>query len=318
MTSREAFFALFRGEAPEFVPADGPYDMIYSPAEHYRGSHEAGAQGKDWFGVSWTYTAPFLATPTPGVYRLEEIGDWESEQVVPSAQFIDSFDWKAYCSGFTSHWDRDERLSVCMVSSGFFERMHHLLGFEEALVSFYTDPDAVHRFLDALLEFKKHTIHKIWEHAKPDVILFMDDYGSAQNLFFSKEMWDEFFRPRLTEIVRYVHELGMFFEMHSCGYITPLAEDMMAMGIDALQPLQAVNDLKFIKDRLGGKVLLHGGITASDMTTMEVSREKIRACIELMSSGGGYVPQCSECLGKEDAIRRLFVEEFAKIGIVCK
>ena len=315
LNSRENFMRIFQHQMPEFVPADGPYDMIFSPAEHYRDSHEAGAVGLDWFGVSWTYTEPFLAVPTPGVYRLESIEDWEAENVIPDAAKIESFDWEKYCKGFTDRWNREERISVAMISSGFFERMHHLLGFEEALVSFYTAPEEIHDFLDALLEFKKHTIRKIYEYAHPDIILFMDDYGNAKNLFFSKEMWDEFFAPRLKKIIDYVHELGMIFEMHSCGYIQPLIADMVEMGIDILQPLQAMNDMQYVKKNFGDRIVLHGGITASEM--MEdplMAREKVRECVRCMAPGGNFIPLLSECFEKREFVSGLFREELKEIG----
>ena len=314
MNPRENMLAIYNHEKPEYVPADGPFDFIPAPGEHYEDDHSVGATGLDWFGVSWTYTDIGFSTVSPGPARLKELGDWEKEKVIPTAKMIEDFDWSGFCGHFTQQWDRKNHISTCFCPAGFFERMHHLLGFEQALLTFYTDPDAIHAFLDELLIFKKRTIKKLRDTAHPDVMIFFDDYGNAKNLFFAKSMWDEFFAPRLREIIAYVHELGMRFEMHSCGYITPLVGDMVDMGVDILQPLQAMNDIPFVKENYGKKITIHGGITASEMTTEEISREKVRSCVETLAPGGGFIPMLSECFTNREMVDRLFREELARIG----
>lgn len=318
MTPRENLFAVYKHEKPEYIPADGPFDFIPAAGEHYEDERFVGATGLDWFGVSWTYTetAPgdVAATVSPVPPRLQSLGDWEKEGVIPTKEKIDSFDWKRHCDFFTQHWDRENNISTCFCPSGFFERMHHLLGFEQALLTFYTEPEVIHGFLDALLEFKKRTISKLYEYARPDVLIFFDDYGNARNLFFGKPMWDEYFAPRLREIVAHVHSLGMLFEMHSCGYITPLVGDMVDMGIDILQPLQAMNDVAGIKAAYGSRLVIHGGITASEMTTEEESRMKIRKCVETLTPGNNFIPIISECFTNREMVDRLFREELARLG----
>lgn len=280
---------------------DEPSDKIFTPGERGPDKTE-GATSKDWFGVRWTYTKALgglSGTVATDGQAIDELSQWREKNVIPTQAQIDAFDWEGYCANMTKSWDRERRVSFCYLASGFFQRMHHVVPFEEAMCAFYDDPDEVHAFLDALLAYHKAMLGKIKYHANPDVVIYHDDYGTANSLFISKELWLEFIAPRLRELIRYCHEIGYIFEMHSCGYVTPLIEDMVEMGIDVLQPLQAMNDVKMVKERFGDKIILHGGITASQLVAEGVSRQQLDAavqkCVDICAPDGRFIVMLSEC-----------------------
>lgn len=321
MTSRENYLKLYRHEIPSYVPADGPVDIIVPPGEHGADGEPEGSTGDDWFGVNWTVTKAVgfdAGTPTPGIHRLHDITEWKSEHVIPTKEFMDTFDWQGFCEIFTANWNREEHISTFLFPAGFFERLHHLMPFEEALCAFYDEPELLHEFFDALLEYKKYVIGKIKEYANPDVIIFFDDYGTAKNMFLSEEMWLEFIAPRLKKVIDYCHELGLIFEMHSCGYITPLVKHMVEMGIDSIQPLQAMNDVSMIKKQFGDKIVIHGGITASDLVGKGVSHEElvsgVQKCVEICAPGGNFIVMLSECDDRKGEVSEAFRKALAEAG----
>lgn len=321
LSPRENFLRLYRHERPEYVPADGPFDAAVIPGECYTGPRRTDNAETDWYGVTWICTPAvggLAPTPKPGPHRLTEIGDWDALGVAPTEAQIDAFDWAGWCNGFTARWDRENHLSVCFMPTGFFERLHALMGFENALCAFYDDPEALHAFLDAVLRCKKQLMRRMYEYARPDVLLFFDDYGHNSGLFLSKEMWRTFIAPRLREVIRYAHELGYLFEMHSCGYITPLVDDMVDMGIDALQPLQSINDVRGIKERHGAHLTIHGGITPAVVVGEGVSQaeieQEIRTCVEICAPGGNFIPMLSECGEKQDEVSACYRRELARLG----
>lgn len=321
MTSRENYLRIYHHEMPEYVPADGPFDMIPSPGEHGAERMPVGSVGKDWFGASWTVTEAVgfvTGTPTPGVHAIQDITEWKEKGVIPSKEFLDAFDWKGYCDSFTKNWDRKERISYYFCPAGFFERIHHLMPFEEALCAFYDEPEMLEEFLDALLEYKMYCIQKIKQYADPDVIIFFDDYGTSNNMFISEEMWLEFIAPRLKQIIDYCHELGFIFEMHSCGYITPLVKHMVEMGIDSLQPLQAINDVRMIKEQFGDKIVIHGGITASELVGKAVTHEElvkgVQECVDICAPGGNFIVMLSECEYRAQEVSDAFRDALNRAG----
>lgn len=321
MTSRDNFLKIYRHEIPEYVPADGPYDVIPLPGEHGAVGLDVGERGKDWFGVDWTSTKVMgmtIDTPTPGGHAIEDITQWKTKNVIPSRDFLEEFPWEEYCSQIIAGWNRSEHLSVLMAPAGFFERLHHLMPFEEALCSFYDEPEELEAFLDALLEYKKYVIQKIYTYAKPDVVVFFDDYGTSNNLFLSEEMWLEFIAPRLKRIIDFCHELGLIFEMHSCGCITPLVKHMVDMGIDALQPLQALNDVEMVKRQFGDQIVIHGGITASELVGEAVTHQemlkKVQECVKICAPGGNFIVMLSECELRTQEVSEAFRQCLKEAG----
>jgi len=321
MTSRENYLKIYHHEIPDYVPADGPFDFIPAPGEHGADGMPAGSTGDDWFGVNWTVTKAVgmdAGTPTPGMHVLNDITEWKEKNVIPSKEFLDAFDWEGYCHRFTQNWDREERISYFWLPAGFFERIHHLMPFEEAIYAFYDEPELTGEFLDALLEFKLYMIKKIKEYANPDVLIFFDDYGAANGMFFTEDIWLEFIAPRLKKVIDYAHELGFIFEMHSCGFITPLVKHLVEMNIDALQPLQALNDVRYVKETFGHRIVIHGGITASDLVGLGVPHEtvmqKAKECVDICAPGGNFIVMLSECGERAPEVSEAFKEALNAAG----
>ena len=56
--------------------------------------------------------------------------------------------------------------------------------------------------------------------------------------FFSTEMYRELLKPFHKKAVDWAHERGMVTELHSCGFIEPLLDDVVDTGVEMLNPLE--------------------------------------------------------------------------------
>ena len=121
----------------------------------------------------------------------------------------------------------------CLILSGQFERLNQMIGMENALCSFYEYPDELHEFFDAMLEYKLKCIDLAHKYLNPDVIHMHDDWGTNDNMFFSPELWREYIKPNEEKITQHIHELGMLYIHHSCGYIKQIIPDLVEIGVDA-------------------------------------------------------------------------------------
>lgn len=298
VATRENFELILAHKPPRAFVHMEDQCLIMAPGERNVGGEkqpDGSVIGKDWFGCTWTAMpgkgALDGATPTPGTEPLEDIADFAS--CIPTAEQVRAFDWKSFFDRQTVGLDRANQVVQVRSMSGFFERMHFLVGFENALCAFYEDPDAVHDYFAAMLEYKKTVAECVKEYADADVIIFDDDYGTAQSTFISPEMWREFLMPYWKELNAYVHSLGMKVELHSCGYITPLVGDFVECGFDILQPLQTHNDLKFIKENYGDKLVLRLAIFDKQMAAVGKSEDEVRADLrgwyEILAPGGGFI-----------------------------
>ncbi len=311
MTARENMLRAYRHEKPEWVPNGfTDLDIWDSFGERYFGE----GSGDDWFGVNWTFTPELNSqTETPGQEEIEDLENWRDLIKMPD---LDSYDWEKIAAEATADWDRENRVSLCMLLNGPFERMMSLMGFENALCAFYEYPDEVQELFAAITEHKCNYLRILKEYFNFDVIAFHDDWGNNQNMFFSMDMWREFIKPCIQKVIDCTHELGMIFEMHSCGYIKPTVGELVEMGIDSIQPLQYCNEVDDLKAAYGDKILLSGGFNTQDVlerpgATEEEIRTEVRRTIDLLAPGGGY---CALVPIIDGNVRSIVIDEVAKYG----
>lgn len=135
-------------------------------------------------------------------------------------------------------------------------------------------------------------------------------------MFFSMDMWREFIKPCIKKVVDCTHELGMIFEMHSCGYIKPAIEELVEMGVDSVQPLQYCNDVPELKEKFGKQIVLSGGfntqeVLESPIATEEDIRAEVRRTIDALAPGGGF---CALVPIINHKVREIVTDEVARYG----
>jgi hypothetical protein len=311
LSPRDNALLAYKHKQPEYVPCfftDINLIQAHPSMERYTG-HSA---GKDGFGVEWTYEPHIKAPmPTPGKIVLKDITDWESVVKFPDLDVIDwekqaeidtRTDFTAFVMGAGivpfndghSIYDED-KLRMCMVLNGMFERMHALMGFEKALLSLAKEPDACGAFFSAVADFKINYIEKIAKFYDMDVINAHDDFGTYDRLMMSPDTWRRLIKPHLKRIVEATHDCGLIYQHHSCGFIEPLFPDFVDIGIDAIDTLQACNtNLGRLKKEFGNKITFCGGFDnvgifdREGVTTDEIKNEYQRV-IDLLAPGGSYV-----------------------------
>ena len=311
--AKSDFIKVLNHEEPDrFVQPEDCF-LALTPGEHNHGGELANGVtiGTDWFGCTWSEFGNGAldgATITPGTLRLDNLSDFRD--VVPTPEQVRAFDWETYAGKVMRNCNRENQVVQVRSLVGFFERMHCLIGFEDALCAFYEEPETVHEFFRAMLNYKKEVASCVAEYMKPDIMIFDDDYGTMRATFISPEMWREFFPPYWKELVDHVHSLGIKFEIHSCGYITPLVGDFVALGIDILQPLQTNNDIKFIKETYGKDLILRLAVFDKQMATLQVTeeeaRKQMREWFSTLAPGGNFI---SDLVPIDDPYYKILREE---------
>lgn len=288
---RQALLAAYRHEVPEFVPNGNTGNVVFRcPTDRYFGE---GTEGRDMFGVKWILTDSANRwagmSPAPNECLLEDIADWRDIEFPD----LDSIDWEKHIEVSLQGVDREKQVVTGLISSGLFERMNQLMGMENALCAFYEDPDSVKEFFAELAEFKLKCIDYVAKYGKPDIIQMHDDWGMSTNMFFSPEIWREFIKPHEARFAERIHSYGMFYEHHSCGYITPIVGDLVEIGVDAINPLNVCNDLELIKREYGDRITLVGGFDNQRMESERPSgqalKDEVKKTLDMLAPGGSFV-----------------------------
>ncbi len=190
--------------------------------------------------------------------------------------------------------DHKEKFVASIISTGLFERLHFLMGFEDTMMNFLLEPEAVHELLDYILNWRLQYLKQLIENLHPEAVLIHDDWGAKDRMFMSADTWREFFKPRYEKIYSYVRKQGVVVMHHADSYLTPITGDMMEIGIQVWQGVLPSNNITGIQKQLGGKMLLMGGLDAGLIDRVDWSEDVVRgevqrACREY-APGGGYIP----------------------------
>ena len=265
-------------------------DMIKPPLINERPVD--GTDGFDWFGVEWKYV-PQVGAPMvkPGTKVLTDITKWREQVHFPD---LDALDWPEMAARDTAHWDRENKLTMIMLINGPFERTHALMGFEDALAAMLEEPEEYQALVDAITDYKVRLAHLICQYYQPDIMEMHDDFGANDRMLMSPDTWRQFFKEPTRRIIQAVHEHGILYEHHSCGYIAPIFDELVELGIDAIDPLQATNPIRELKDKYQSRVTFVGGYDTMNVfdrvgVTEEEIRQETRRTMDLLAPGGSFV-----------------------------
>lgn len=195
MNEREnALRVITRSGEPEWVPNGlDCYDLcIPTDVVRERPTFAEGS-GYDWFGCYWDFDPKTLGyAPVPGKHPVKDITKWRDYVHFPD---IESIDWENAVKPTISNWNRDEKLSNIFWESGPWERVHALIGFQEALEGLYEEPEAMHELLGAITDYKVALVDRIAEYYKPDIISIFDDFAHQKSLLMSPQLFRQFILP---------------------------------------------------------------------------------------------------------------------------
>ena len=172
-----------------------------------------------------------------------------------------------------------------------------LRGQEQAFMDLIEYPDIVHYCLDRLFELAYKNSERIYTQIPGRVNLsyVAEDMGGQVGLMMSLNHIREFLLPGMKKAIDLAHEAGAFVFHHNDGAIRDVIPDMIALGIDVLNPVQwrcEGMDRAALKQDFGDQLVFHGAVdnqqTLAFGTPDEVRRE-VAENIEILGAGGGYI-----------------------------
>ena len=196
---------------------------------------------------------------------------------------------------------RTDRAIVGLFGGNLLETGQVLYRIDNFLMLLAADPDRAHEFLDRLVEIHLANLERYLAAVGPyiDIIVFGDDLGMQNGPQMSRAMYREMFMPRHARMWKRAKELAdVKVMLHSCGGIRPLLPDLIAAGLDAVNPVQitcAGMDAAGLKADFGDKITFWGGGCDTRFVLAKATREDIqqhvRRQVEILNRGGGFVFQ---------------------------
>jgi len=154
------------------------------------------------------------------------------------------------------------------------------------------DPEFAQTLLDMIQIIDLKCMHIVLDEA-PDIVYTRGCYETAP--LWSPQFHDMLFAPRLRERAELVHQAGAKLSYFSSGNFVPHVEALLDTGadiIDAVRPYDGANDMRALKERIGGRICLWGGINPEvsiARATPEQTRRDVADVILAAAVGGGFV-----------------------------
>jgi uroporphyrinogen decarboxylase len=172
-----------------------------------------------------------------------------------------------------------------------FEAAWRLRGLEQFLLDLVERKEMANYLLDRLADLARRNAVAL-AAAGVDVLALDDDVGMPGTMMISPAAWREFFRPRLVAIIEAARDVSpeLHVAYHSDGHIEPILDDLVEIGIGAINPLQPEHmDACRIRRRYGSRLALWGTVgrqTSFAFADPAEIRHEVRERIETLGPAG--------------------------------
>jgi uroporphyrinogen-III decarboxylase len=108
-----------------------------------------------------------------------------------------------------------------------------------------------------------------------DGMVIWGDAAYRKGLFMGPTYWRRYYKPTIARIIELSHAHGLPVIFHGCGNANSYLEDMIEIGLDGYNPLEAKADLDVVelRERLG-----HRRRSAATATCASGSAATVGAC----------------------------------------
>jgi uroporphyrinogen decarboxylase len=189
---------------------------------------------------------------------------------------------------------------VLQINCSFFLRCAELRGWENFYSDLAANPEfaraLMDRFLDVRLRMAERALAEVGDNI--DVAMVSsDDLGMNDRPLISPKMYRELVKPLQKKMFDFFKDRTRAKRFYHCdGAIYPLIEDLIEIGIEALNPIQVsatgMEDTKKLKAEFGDRLAFWGGVDTHRVLpfgTPEDVRREVHRRIQDLGPGGGYV-----------------------------
>ena len=318
LTPRQNVMAVLNGQQPDYYGDLMPsLQFVPDPAFQRDRIPRDGKVHADSWGTCYCFP-PGAPGAHPVVNDsnavIRDIENWKEQLKVPT---LKGLDW-SQAEVAAKQVNREEKFCAVFCAGGLFERSHHLMGMQNALMNYLEYPDEMYGVLRAIADYKIEWFHLAAEHIHPDLVFYHDDWGTKQNVFLPPTVWRELIKPLHTEIVKAAHDCGIIFMHHADCICQPLVLDMLEMGIDIWQGTIPQNDIVEIQRITNGKLPMVGGVDGPKIDIENITEEEIRAevrrAFDTYCPGGPFFPSIANGRCFREWNNQIYMDELEKYG----
>lgn len=175
------------------------------------------------------------------------------------------------------------RVRLGVIWSSHFQDACAAFGMENALMTLCESPEMFKAVINRIVDFylKANEIFYKATEGQLDAILIGNDFGAQDSLILSPQMIREYALPGTSKLIEQAKSYGLTVIHHSCGAIRDIIPDLIAVGVDAVHPIQALArgmEPEGLKQDFGKDVAFCGGVDAQELM-VQGTPEQVEAAV---------------------------------------
>ncbi len=225
------------------------------------------------------------------------------------------FDSKSAQKMISEFYQSTEKFVIANCCPRPWERYQFLRGTENALYDVMSPEEGGAELLDLIHQFYLKEL-EFWVKTDVDAICFMDDWGSQNQLLIPPRIWRALFKPLYKDYCDLAHANGKFIFMHSDGHISEIYEDLIEVGVDAVNSQLFCMNFDELEKKAKGKITFWGEIDRQHVlpaSDPQVGRDAVRTVAKhLYDPSGGIIAQFEFGAGANPATALAIFDEWEK------
>lgn len=263
-----------------------PEDLIFCPL-YYVEPQAKGLILKDNFYLDeWGCRYQVRRDGSIGKLVLSPLSDWSSSQNFrfPEKRLNPDIN---KINEFCKNSDRFVLMPALVCP---FEQLQALRGPEQVFLDLNQQSRFLFGFLEKLHQFFLQEL-TAWARTEVDALLVVDDWASQESLLVSPHLWRRAFKPLYADYARTAREHGKFLFFHSDGFILEIIEDLIEIGIQAINLQLSCYQLKRLGRLVNSRVTLWGGFDSQMLSSLSLDelKKRVMAIKEMIVSNGGFI-----------------------------
>jgi hypothetical protein len=187
-----------------------------------------------------------------------------------------------------------------------YEYLWRIIGSENSLYWISTHRDLLGQFVDRLGQFLLKFTGAQIEAGKGRLagMYVWGDVAYVRGMLFGVQRWREMFKPYVKALIDLCHWHDLMVIYHGCGNALDIFDDMVELGLDGYNPLEAKAGLDVVelKSRYAGRLAMVGNIDVRvlERGDPESIRQEVRRKLQA-ARGGGWVFQSDHSVSSQVA-----------------
>lgn len=178
-----------------------------------------------------------------------------------------------------------------------FHTYHYVRSFEQWMIDIRLNRNVHGAIATHIYHIHKALLLQMLEHIGPyvDMVSTGDDLGHSTAPYMSRDDFRALILPFYADLVQTIKSRWphLRFYLHSHGQITDFVPDLVACGVDVLNPVLPLDHMEPVplKRNYGDSLCFHGAVDIEHIVpfgTVEQVRDHVKQVIDIMAPGGGY------------------------------